>query len=528
MKMRTKIKELWEKLDKAILLIPITIVILLTIVFSVFPSGSSNVIDAVYGFLTQKLDWWYLIFGVAILILLIYMAASKKIGTTKLGKPEDKPMKRFTYGALVFTSTMAADIMFYAFHEWTYYWDYNVSDLADTSTTSAKVLWSSTFSYVNWGFIPWAIYIVLAVIYGYMFYKSGRRDKQRISEACRSLIGRHADGPLGKSLDIVAITCLFFGTSTTFSIATPFMTAIICKLFNVAMTPVITIVTLLVIAAIYTAAVLIGNKGISVVAKIATILVSIVLALFFVLGGPQFILETGFQGIGNMFAHYAQIVTWTDPVRASSFPQAWSLYFICYWCAWAVGTPFFIAKISKGRTIRQTIIESMTYGLLGTFMSFMVLGGFGMNIQASGALDVVGMINNGITPAQAVVEMITTIQIWPVLVVLIFIAMAGLYASTFDALTSVVASMSYKSLDIDEEPHKAIKIFYAFIFIALPIALTFMESTTNMIMCMSIIAALPYSLIIVLAIISFFKDIKSYTSSINISHNDSDELESTN
>lgn len=509
-----KFKNEFSKLDKWILFVPIGIVILLTILLSVFPTSSGNIIDAVYDFLTQKLDWWYLIFGVAILILLIYMAMSKKIGTVKLGKPEDKPMKRFTYGALVFTSTMAADIMFYAFHEWTYYWNYDVSDLANTSSTSAKVLWSSTFSYVNWGFIPWAIYIVLAVIYGFMFYKTGRRDKQRISEACRPVIGRHADGALGKTLDITAITCLFFGTSTTFSIATPFMTAIICKLFNIAMTPIITIATLLIIAVIYTIAVLLGSKGISVVAKVATILVSIVLAAFFVLGGPQFILETGFQGIGNMFAHYAQIVTWTDPVRASSFPQTWSLYYICYWVAWAVGTPFFIAKISKGRTIKQTIIESMTYGLLGTFMSFMILGGFGMNIQSSGTLDVVGLIEGGITPAQAVVEMITTIKIWPVLVVLIFIAMTGLYASTFDALTSVVASMSYKALDIDEEPHKVVKIFYAFIFVALPIALTFMEGTTYMIMCMSIIAALPYSLIIVLAIISFFKDVKSYTNTI--------------
>ena len=507
---------MWKKLDKSILIVPIAIVVLLTILMSVFPQASSSIVNGVQGFLTDKLGIWYIVFGIACLALVIFFAANKKIGLTKLGTESDKPMSKFSYWSLIFTSTLAADVLYYALSEWMMYWDSDISTLADTSTTSSKVLWSSTLSYVNWGFIPWSFYIVLAVIYGFMFFKSGRRDHQRPSEACRPLFGRHVDGPVGKAIDITAIVCLFFGTSTTFSIATPLMSAIVCKLFGLQYNAIITVIILLVIAIIYTAAVLLGSKGISIVAKITTIAVALVLALFFVLGGPVFMLESGIQGIGNMFAHYIQIISWTDPLRASTtaYPQTWTVYFWAYWIAWCIANPFFIAKISKGRTIRQTVIESMSAGFIGTSLSFMILGGFGMNLQSSGTFDAIAMLNSGASVAEVIVEMIAQIKIWPFILVALFIAMIGLYASTFDALTNVVASMAYKKLDIDEEPSKVVKIIYAFVFIALPIALTFMQGTNALLMSMSIIGALPYSIIIVLIIISFFKDLHNTSKSI--------------
>lgn len=495
-----------RKLNWSVLLIPTLIVLLLGILITIFPEASVNVITKVRSFFGDTLSSYYLVFGFLAFAVLLYMAFSKT-GQIKLGN--QKPMKTFTWGALIFTSTMAADILFYAFHEWTYYWNANVSDIAETATTSSKVLWSETYSLFHWGFIPWAFYLVLAAIYAYHFYKRKKDKRQSLSAMCEPVIGKkNSTGFLGKLIDCTSVVALLLGTSTTFSVATPLITAIICKLFGLVNTPLISIITLVVIAMIYGTAVLIGNKGISVLAKITTILFSCLLAAFFILGGPQFIAENGIQGIGNMLQHFTQMSTWTDPLRVSNFPQDWTTFYWAYWIAWCVATPFFIAKISKGRTIKQTLIGGLFCGLLGTFASFIVFSGFGMNLQASGTFDAASLIANGASPAQVIIEMISTSKLAIPLMILLALTMICLYASTFDALTDVVSSFSYRQLSIYESPSKKVKLYWIAIFLVLPIALLFLDTTNQVLMSLAIIAAFPLTIIMALIVISFFKEIK--------------------
>lgn len=503
-----------KKLDKTIMIVPISVVVILSILMTIFPSASTIVIDSVSNFLKYDFGVYYLIFGIIALIVLFFLAFSK-IGKIKLGKPDDKPMKPFSWSMLIFTSTLAADVVFYALHEWTYYWNADISDIAATTTVGQQVLWSSSYPMFHWGGIPWAFYLVLAICYAFMIYVRNRRNRQKLSEACRPLLGKRVDGLAGKAIDVTSIICLLFGTSTTFSVATPLMTNIVCKLLNIPYNLITTVIILCIIAVIYTAAVLAGSKGIGIVSKIATIALGLLLSIFFISGGPKFIIESGLQGLGNMIGHYVQMATWTDPIRASSFPQDWTVYYWAYWIAWCVANPFFIAKISKGMTIKQVAIRGILSGLAGTFMSFIILGGYGMNLQVSGAFDAAKLVAEGATPYQIIVEMIfagSPEWLAYIMIVILFFAMTGLYASTFDALTDVVSCFSYKQLDIDETPAKIVKIIWAFVFLALPIALTFLEGTTTLMMAMSIIGALPLTIIMSLIVISFFKDVKSYLS----------------
>ena len=479
---------------------------------TLFPAASTTAIETLRDILGNKFGWYYLMFGLAILGILLYMAFSK-IGKIKLGKDNDKPISLFAWGTMIFTATMAGDILFYAFHEWTYY--FNSSFLEQSVTTdSQRVLWSSSYSLFHWGLIPWSFYLVLAAIYSFMFFKSGRRDKQKLSEACRPLLGKHSDKASGKAINIIAIVSLIAGTSTTFSITAPLMTGIVSKLFNIPYSDLIAVLLLIIIAGIYAAAVL-TKKGIENVAKLTTILYSFLIALFFVLGNGRFIIETGLQGLGNMLQNFFSMATWTDPLRTSNgggtatgFPQDWTIFYWAYWIAWSVATPFFIAKISKGRTIKQVLVGGGIAGLLGTFASFIVLGGFGMNLQTSGVFDAIGIMNEGASAAEMIIAMIGTLNSSTLILILLLVVMIGLYASTFDAITLVMSSFSYKKLDIDENPSKKVKVYWAAIFIILPIALVFLETTTQLLMSLAIIGAFPMTIITTLAIISFFKELK--------------------
>src|SRR5699024_10448693 len=129
------------------------------------------------------------------------------------------------------------------------------------------------------------------------------------------------------------------------------------------------------------------------------------------------------QGIGEMLDQFLSRSTWTDPARTSGVAQDYTIFYWSYWIAWAVATPLFIAKISKGRTIRQLILGGLTAGLLGTFMSFIILGGTGMNAQVSGTLDVMAMMNNGAAASDIIVAIIRTLPISEVIIVLLIISM---------------------------------------------------------------------------------------------------------
>lgn len=501
-----------KKLDKSVVLVPTVLVLIIGLLITIFPEASTQVIETLRNLLGNEFGWYYLVFGIAIFGVMFYMAFSK-IGKIKLGKDSDKPLNLFAWGAMIFTATMAADILFYAFHEWTYY--FNSGFLEQSVTTdSQRVLWSSSYSLFHWGMIPWSFYLVLAAIYGYMFFKSGRRDKQKLSEACRPLLGKHSDRATGKSINIIAIVSLIAGTSTTFSITAPLMTGIISKLFNIPYSDFTAVLLLIVIAAMYATSVLTKN-GIEKVAKATTILFSFLIALFFVSGNCRFIIETGLQGLGNMLQNFLLMSTWADPLRASNgggtatgFTQDWTIFYWSYWIAWAVATPFFIARISKGRTIKQVLIGGGIAGLLGTFSSFIVLGGFGMHLQTSGTFDAIAMMNEGASAAEMIIAMISTMNGSTAILILLLVVMLGLYASTFDSITLVMSAFSYKRLDIDENPAKRVKLYWVVVFIILPIALVFLDSTTQLLMSLAIIGAFPMTIIMTLVIISFFKELK--------------------
>lgn len=495
-----------KKFRLSVLAIPLLIMLVLGITITLFPESSITVISTIRTFINNNISIWYTVFGIAAIALVIYLAFSK-IGRIKLG--DKKKMNTFTWGSLIFTSTMAADILFYSLHEWMYYWDADISQITSNSTTSSKILWSETYSLFHWGFIPWSFYLILAAIYGYWFYKKHKTFNNSLSSMCEPVLKSQTNKTLGKSIDVISIVGLLCGTSTTFSVTTPLMTELVCKLLNITSSPVISISILMIVAIIYTIAVLIGSKGINVVAKLTTIFFALLLSTFFIVGNPQFIIENGVQSIGNMLQHFIQLSTWTDPSRTSGFVQDWTTFYCAYWIAWCIATPFFIAKISHGRTIKETLLGGMTCGLLGTFASFIIFSGYGLNLQSNGSFDAITMLNEGINPALIIIEMISTSNISSFIYIILLISMICLYSSTFDALTDVVSSFSYKSLDmINETPSKKIKLFWSSIFLILPIALLFLDTTNQLLMSIAIIGALPLTIIMILIVISFFKDLK--------------------
>ena len=266
------------------------------------------------------------------------------------------------------------------------------------------------------------------------------------------------------------------------------------------------------IAAIYTSAVLLGLKGISKLAKISVFSFLLLLALVFAASPKIYIIETGITGIGKMLQNFFSMSTWLDPLRVSGadgsgFPQNWTVFYWAYWISWFVATPFFIGTISEGRTIKNTILGGLACGIAGTYCSFIVLGNYGLHLQTGGIIDAAGALQTQ-EPAHVILSILNTLP-YPktVLAVLVF-TMIAFYSSTFDAITLVIASYSQKNLKKNEEPKKALRAFWSVVFILLPTALILTGADLSSLQMLSIIAAFPLGLIIILIVASFLKDLK--------------------
>lgn len=495
---------LFSQIDLFTTLLPFLCILALCIWFVATPVHSSETLQSIRNFLGDEMGSYYLIIGLAVFGCSLYLAFSK-YGQIRLGGDGKPEYSGFRWGSMMFTAGLAADILFYSCCEWMLYAaEPHISDMG------AMQDWAATYPLFHWGPIPWGFYVVLSVAFGFMLHVR-KRDKQKYSESCRALLGDKVDGLPGRIIDLIAVFALIAGTATTFSLATPLLSLAISRVTGIPQTTMLTIVILLVVCAIYTCSVYFGMKGIQRSAACCTYLFFLLLAYVFFFGGEtRFIVENGITSLGNLVQNFIGLSTWTDSMRTSSFPQNWTIFYWAYWMVWCVAAPFFIGAISKGRTIRQTVLGGYVFGLAGTFTSFMIMGNYGLGMQMHGRLDILSSYGASGDLYGSIITLLEQLPMPTFVLILLVLCMVTFYSTSFDSITLVAASYTYKALAHDQTPDRRVKLFWAIFLILLPVALIFSENSMANLQTVSIIAAFPIGIIMILIMASFFKDANAY------------------
>ena len=529
------------KIDPFTTIIPFFAILLCCAAFLALPDRSAIWLNAVRDFLGESCGVYYLAVGLFVFLLSIYFACSR-FGRIRLGGANETPRYSFfSWGAMMFTAGLAADILFYSLSEWISY--ANEPYLAQLGT---KQDFASTMPLFHWGPIPWAFYAVLAACFGFMLHVRGR-NRRKYSEACRPVLGRWTDRAPGQLIDVLAVFALLAGTATTFSVATPLLSGAILKLLGLPAengTRLLSIGILLFVCAVYTISVMRGMRGVQWLAKSCMYLFFALLAFVFLFGGQaRYILETGFSAIGNLAQNFFLLSTRTDPLRATHFPQNWTIFYWAYWMVWCVAAPFFMGSISRGRTVREVILGAYAFGLSATFLSFIILGNYSLGLEMHGILDVSGIYMEHGSTYETILAVLGELPMPKLVLALLICSMIAFYATSFDSITLVAAAYSYRpekdgeaekgqkakerktkagkkeagkskeTEKIEEEETYAsplMKLFWSILLILLPLALLFSESSMQNLQTVSIIAAFPIALVILLIIVSFWKDGSMY------------------
>lgn len=490
------------KIDPVVFWSSLGVIVVATLALVLFRDTAEPVLNAMLTGITYNLDWAFQFLTFGLFVLLMYLVFSK-YGKVRLGE-EPPEFSTFSWGAMLFCAGMGTSIMFWSMMEPMYYYMGPPFGYEPNSSQAAE--WAVTYGLFHWGISAWSLYALPTVTIAYSFFVK-KNHSLKISSACRGILGKHADGWLGKIIDILVIWSLVGGLGTSLGLGVPMVSAVIGEIFGVAQSLTLSIIIIAVWVVIYSASAYVGlYKGIRKLSD-WNVYLALGLAVFVLLAGPTlFILSNFTNSFGLMLQNFAFMSFSTDPINQGGFPQSWTVF---YWAWFAATAPFiglFVARISRGRTIRELITHILLWGSVGSWLYFGIFGGYSLNLQLSGALDVLGVMSESGDLA-AIVEILKSLPLS--FLVLPFFAVLGFIflATSLDSATYILASITTKELSAGQEPARWNRMLWGMVLAALAVSLLLIGGL-NVIQTSSVIVSVPVILLYGLLTASLLKWLK--------------------
>lgn len=482
-----------------------------TLPLILFPQQGADWVALTKAFVTDKLGFAYLAFGAMSVIFVIYILCSD-IGSIKLGRPEEEiEYKTGSWAAMMFCGGIGASILYWGIIEWAYY--YQSPPFGVEPKSPDAVRWAASYGIFHWGPVAWAIYLIPAI--GIAYFSHVRNSPVlKVSHSLMPLLGEQLTrSNWGRLIDVFFVFGMIGGGATTLGLASPMITEGLHELIGTSNSLSMQLGVLLVTTMIFAYSAYQGMKeGIQKLSNINFYLAVGFVVFVLAVGPTVFILNTGLEAIGRSLSNMITMMTWTEAFgefsghgfRKTHFPQTWTVFYWAWWLVFAPTIGLFIAKISRGRTIRQMVAGSMFFGSLGCAVFFIVLGNYAMYLQLSGALDVVGILNSQ-SPNAAIFAVLNTLPMTQI-VIGTFVVLAILFtATTFDSISYILASVVQH--EVDDEPHRWNRLFWAFALCFMPAALMFIGGLETL-QTASIVAGAPLLIIMTMMMASIIKAAK--------------------
>ncbi|MDW4176858.1 BCCT family transporter [Staphylococcus saprophyticus] len=485
------------------------ILLIAVIPMMVFPKASQEVITKMNDAVSSALGSVYLFIGLAILIFVLYIAIGK-YGNVTLGKATDKPeFNNFSWAAMLFCAGIASDILYWGIIEWAFY--YQDPPHGGKGMTDSALNYATMYGMFHWGPIAWATFVLPALCIGYLLFVK-KKPIYKVSQTLRPILKGQTDGLVGKIVDIIFIFGLLGGAATSLALGVPMITAGIERLTgidgnNMLMRGAI----LFLVTAIFAYSSYSGlKKGIKVLSDWNVILSFVLLGFVLIVGPTVFIMETTITSMGNMIKNFFEMATWLEPFggiggrKETNFPQQWTIF---YWSWWIVYAPFiglFIARISKGRTLKEVVLGTIIYGTLGCMLFFGIFGNYAVFLQISGQFDVIQNLNTHGTEA-TIIEVLHQLPFHNIIIVLFMLSAVLFLATTFDSGSYILAAASQKK--VIGEPLKANRLYWAFALCLLPFALMLVggEKALEVLKTAALLASVPVLVVFVMMMVAFMR-----------------------
>ena len=485
---------------KQVLIISAVLTAVFVLFGALFPGALGTGADWLFSVLTGKFGWLYLISVFAMLLFAIYIAVSR-YGKIKLGLDDDKPeFTNFQWFTMLFGGGMGIGLVFYSVAE--PIMDYMSPPSAEPETTEAMYEAMQTV-FFHWGIHPWVIYAVAGLALGYFAFRKGRPFL--VSSAFEPLIGDKVHGPLGKAIDILAVFATIFGVATSLGLGAAQIAGGLNYVYGIESSTLLTCLIIAVITVLFTIATMSGlQKGMQLVADIKIWLSIAFMVFIFIFGGAVFICNMFTDTLGGYLGNLITKSLWMEN---TDFVSAWTVFYWAWWIAWAPFCGQFVARVSRGRSIREYILAVMLLPAGFGFIWLSIYGGAAFNIDATVAGGVIqAAVSNDYTtglfallqqlPAYAV-----TAPLGILLIVFCFLGSANSATYVLSMLTS----------NGDMDPGKKLRAGWGIAQGAVTIICIIVGGTAilQILQTVSIVVAFPYMFVMLFMCVSIYKALRS-------------------
>lgn len=469
-----------------------------------FTDSLASVASTTLSYLITTYGWVFILATFGFLVFVGYLAFSR-YGKIRLGKDDDRPeFRTATWIAMMFSAGMGIGLMFFGVAEPILHFATPPHGLAEAGSTDAART-AMQYSYFHWALHPWAVYAVVGLALAYSTFRKGR--KNLISSAFYPILGERVNGPIGKAIDILAIFATLFGTATSLGLGALQINGGLDFLWGVGTSTTWAIGIILTITLLFTISAVTGvHKGIKYLSEINMILAAILL-LFLVIVGPTVFMLNIFT---ESFGAYASNLVGMSFRTAASGDQEWlAAYTLFYWAWWISWTPFvgmFIARISKGRTIREFVLGVLLVPSLVSFVWFAVFGGAAINLELSGATSLAATATE--SPANALFETLNQFPLATVTSILAILLVALFFVSGADAGAVVLGILSSRGA---MKPKTWVLVTWG-VLTGLSAAVLLLAGGNNALQSLqqaSIIAAAPFLLVMIAMCYALFKELRA-------------------
>ncbi|MDE9365827.1 BCCT family transporter [Luteipulveratus sp. YIM 133132] len=483
------------------------------------PHSLGTVSDDALGWVMDTAGWAFVLMASLFVVFAIWLAASR-YGNIPLGADDEKPeFKTVSWIAMMFSAGMGIGLMFWGVAEPLNFFAAPPPDTGASpqSTEAMKTAMATTL--FHWTLHPWAIYAVVGVAIAYGTFRKGR--SQLISSAFRPLLGKRADGPVGKVIDMLAIFATLFGSAASLGLGALQIGAgleangWVGKAGQVSLVSIITVLTV----AFILSAVSGVAKGIQWLSNINMVL-AVVLAVFvFVVGPTVFILDLLPTALGTYVDDLPSMAARTQAGgddKLATWLSSWTIFYWAWWISWTPFVGMFIARISRGRTIRQFITGVLLVPSVVSLIWFAIFGGTAIDVQRDSkdlvkAVDGVASVDSN----TALFDMLNHFPLAGIMTVIVMVLVGIFFVSGADAASIVMGTLSERG---SLEPSRPTVIFWGVLTGAVAAVMLLAGFADNpddpgaaltSLQNITIVAALPFVFVMAAMCVALVKDLQA-------------------
>jgi glycine betaine transporter len=474
------------------------------VVGAVWPEGMSERTTSALTWITTNFGWLFVLTSAAFVAFSVYLAVTR-YGNIKLGPDDSEPeFSTFSWVSMMFATGMGIGLMFWGVAEPLTHLNSPppMRDVEAGTPEAARV--AMEYAFFHWGLHPWAMYAVIGLSIGYFAYRKGYGNL--VSATFRPILGERAAQAPGKTIDVIAIFATLFGSATSLGLGALQITGGIDNVFGrggsskALAVAVIAVLTLCFVLSAVSGV----EKGIKWLSNGNAIAAGLLVLFLFVVGPTVFILGTFTETMGDYLTQLPGLSFSTGVFGGSEWLNGWTIFYWAWWISWTPFVGMFIARISKGRTIRQFVIYVIAVPSLVSFVWFAILGGSAIDLQINQGWQPPTTDSGGIALEASLFDTLGEFPLATITVALAVFLVAIFFVTGADSASIVMGMLSQNG---KEEPHRSLVVFWGVATGAVAAVLLWAGGLSAL-QTLVIIVAGPFMLILIGMCVSLMKALR--------------------